>query len=183
MLIYIPQCISLEIPGTLSQWLHTWFLLSISGNSSEQLHCGNFDDMPYYHILGTLTSVTHFAQSVSRNMDRLSLDDTHTERQDKIRRHRPQALSEGLRQGFAGLSLSFLGMYWLYAWKISVGNLTAFAIMTSGYLEFYQLLDFTKKFNYALYLLAKIKLAGILEFLLKITDLYVCPIGSFPNST
>ena len=67
--------------------------------------------MPYYHILGTLTSVTHFAQSVSRNMDRLSLDDTHTERQDKIRRHRPQALSEGLRQGFAGLSLSFLGMY------------------------------------------------------------------------
>jgi len=58
---------------------------------------------------GTLTSVTLFAQSVSRNMDRLSLDADHTLRQETSRRQKPQALSQGLKQGLNGLALSFLG--------------------------------------------------------------------------
>ena len=40
MLICIPQCIILEFPDTLSQWLR------VSGNSSEKLHCGNVVIMP-----------------------------------------------------------------------------------------------------------------------------------------
>ena len=43
----IPQCIILEIPDRLSQWLHVWFWLSISGNSSEKLPCWNIVNMPY----------------------------------------------------------------------------------------------------------------------------------------
>ena len=41
MLMSIPQCSISEIPDTLSQWYRIWFWLSISGNSSEKLHCGN----------------------------------------------------------------------------------------------------------------------------------------------
>jgi len=53
--------------------------------------------------------VTQFAQSVSRNMDRLSLDNKFSERQKLKRQNTPEALSQGLRQGFDGLALSFLG--------------------------------------------------------------------------
>ena len=58
---------------------------------------------------GTLTSVTNFASSVSRNMDRLSLDSDHRQRQEMARRRRPLGVGEGLRNGLAGLGLSMLG--------------------------------------------------------------------------
>lgn len=57
---------------------------------------------------GTLTSITNFASSVSRNMDRLSLDSGHLERQEESRRNRPAGLSDGLKQGLTGLGLSLL---------------------------------------------------------------------------
>ena len=61
-------------------------------------------------VVGMVTSVTNFASSVSRNMDRLSLDSGHLQRQEETRRHRPQGLSSGLHQGLTGFGLSLLGM-------------------------------------------------------------------------
>ena len=58
---------------------------------------------------GTLTSVTNFASSVSRNLDRLSLDDDHCKRNEMTRRHRPQGLSQGLANGLSGIGISLLG--------------------------------------------------------------------------
>ncbi|XP_061177950.1 intermembrane lipid transfer protein VPS13B-like [Saccostrea echinata] len=58
---------------------------------------------------GMLTSVTNFASSVSRNMDRLSLDESHVERQEERRRQQPDGISSGLRQGLTGFGLSVLG--------------------------------------------------------------------------
>ena len=46
----IPQYIS-KFPYTLCQWLYIRFWLSISGNSSEKLHCGYVVDMPYWALL------------------------------------------------------------------------------------------------------------------------------------
>ncbi|XP_041362052.1 vacuolar protein sorting-associated protein 13B-like [Gigantopelta aegis] len=64
----------------------------------------------FKHIsAGTLTSVTNFASSVSRNMDRLSLDQDHLERQEENRRNRPVGVSDGLKQGLTGFGLSLLG--------------------------------------------------------------------------
>jgi len=56
-----------------------------------------------------LKSVTNFASSVSRNMDRLSLDGSHQRRQEESRRHRPEGVGEGLVQGLTGLGISVLG--------------------------------------------------------------------------
>ena len=50
MLISIPQCIILEFPSTLSKWQRIRFWLSISGNPSVKLHCGNVVNMPYYNM-------------------------------------------------------------------------------------------------------------------------------------
>ncbi|XP_014673464.1 PREDICTED: vacuolar protein sorting-associated protein 13B-like [Priapulus caudatus] len=58
---------------------------------------------------GAITSVTNFALSVSRNMDKLSLDNDHAMRQEEIRRHKPDRLTTGLRQGLTGLGISLLG--------------------------------------------------------------------------
>ncbi|KAL3889914.1 hypothetical protein ACJMK2_002232 [Sinanodonta woodiana] len=58
---------------------------------------------------GMLTSITNFASSVSRNMDRLSLDSSHQQRQEESRRHRPSGVSDGLKQGLTGFGLSVLG--------------------------------------------------------------------------
>ncbi|WAR00328.1 VP13B-like protein [Mya arenaria] len=58
---------------------------------------------------GMLKSVTNFASSVSRNMDRLSLDGSHMRRQEEGRRHRPDGVGEGLKQGLTGLGISVLG--------------------------------------------------------------------------
>ena len=58
---------------------------------------------------GTLTSVTNFASSVSRNMDRLSLDDEHCQRNEISRRERPRGLGQGLMNGLSGVGISLLG--------------------------------------------------------------------------
>nr|XP_014343547.1 PREDICTED: vacuolar protein sorting-associated protein 13B [Latimeria chalumnae] len=58
---------------------------------------------------GTLTSITNLATSVARNMDRLSLDEEHYNRQEEWRRQLPENLGEGLRQGLSRLGISLLG--------------------------------------------------------------------------
>ena len=58
---------------------------------------------------GTLTSVTNFASSVSRNLDRLSLDRDHCHRNEVARRSLPQGLSHGLVNGLSGVGISLLG--------------------------------------------------------------------------
>jgi len=63
-----------------------------------------------YCLPGTLTSITNFASSVSRNMERLSFDVDHIRRSEILRRHKPSHVSEGLKNGLSGLGLSILGM-------------------------------------------------------------------------
>ncbi|XP_072031129.1 intermembrane lipid transfer protein VPS13B-like isoform X1 [Amphiura filiformis] len=58
---------------------------------------------------GTLTSVTKFASSVARNLDRLSLDADHIARQEAHRRRAPDRVTEGLMQGLSGFGISVLG--------------------------------------------------------------------------
>lgn len=71
----------------------------------------HFDSDPnvYLHVLGTLTSITNLATSLARNMDRLSLDEEHYNRQEEWRRQLPESLGEGLRQGLSRLGISLLG--------------------------------------------------------------------------
>ena len=61
------------------------------------------------YFAGMLKSVTNFASSVSRNMDRLSLDGSHIKRQEESRRHRPDGVGDGLKQGLTGLGINLLG--------------------------------------------------------------------------
>ncbi|KAM4705859.1 intermembrane lipid transfer protein VPS13B [Rhinophrynus dorsalis] len=58
---------------------------------------------------GTLTSLTNLATSLARNMDRLSLDEEHYNRQEEWRRQLPDNLGEGLKQGLSRLGISLLG--------------------------------------------------------------------------
>ena len=58
---------------------------------------------------GTLTSMTNFASSVSRNLDRLSLDQEHCQRNEVFRREKPQGLGQGLVNGLSGVGISLLG--------------------------------------------------------------------------
>eukprot|EP00096_Caligus_rogercresseyi_P002971 TRINITY_DN15417_c0_g1_i1.p1 TRINITY_DN15417_c0_g1~~TRINITY_DN15417_c0_g1_i1.p1 ORF type:complete len:190 (-),score=34.90 TRINITY_DN15417_c0_g1_i1:70-573(-) len=59
---------------------------------------------------GTLTSVTNFASSVSRNLDRLSLDSEHTERNEISRRSsKPSGLGQGILFGLSGVGIGILG--------------------------------------------------------------------------
>ena len=58
---------------------------------------------------GTLTSVTNFASSVSRNLDRLSLDSEHCQRNELVRRTLPQGVGSGLVNGMSGIGISILG--------------------------------------------------------------------------
>ncbi|XP_076295219.1 vacuolar protein sorting 13B isoform X2 [Lasioglossum baleicum] len=58
---------------------------------------------------GTLNSVTKLASSVARNLDRLTLDEEHLQRQEESRRMRPQGMAQGLYQGLTGLGMSVLG--------------------------------------------------------------------------
>ena len=58
---------------------------------------------------GTLTSVTNFASSVSRNMDRLSLDEEHCQRNEISRRERPRGFGQGFMNGLSGVGISLLG--------------------------------------------------------------------------
>lgn len=58
---------------------------------------------------GTLTSVTNFASSVSRNLDRLSLDSEHCQRNELSRREVPEGFGQGLVNGLSGVGVSLLG--------------------------------------------------------------------------
>ena len=62
---------------------------------------------------GTLTSITNFASSLSRNMDLLSLDHNYREQQDWLRQ-RPLGVAEGVRSGLTGFGLSLLGKLSLF---------------------------------------------------------------------
>ncbi|CAB0041010.1 unnamed protein product, partial [Trichogramma brassicae] len=57
---------------------------------------------------GTVNSVTKLASSVARNLDRLTLDEEHLQRQEEFRRTRPQGVAQGLYQGLSGLGMSLL---------------------------------------------------------------------------
>lgn len=59
---------------------------------------------------GTLNSVTKLASSVARNLDRLTLDEEHLQRQEESRRMRPQGMAQGLYQGLTGFGMSLLGI-------------------------------------------------------------------------
>ena len=58
---------------------------------------------------GTLTSLTTFANSVARNMDRLAMDSEHTNRTEETCRQIPMGMTNGLLQGLQLFSLSLLG--------------------------------------------------------------------------
>ncbi|OQV25257.1 Vacuolar protein sorting-associated protein 13B [Hypsibius exemplaris] len=59
---------------------------------------------------GTLTSVTNLAESVSRNLDWVSLDDEHVMRKMEVKyRQHPDGLGSGLKQGLTGFGMSLLG--------------------------------------------------------------------------
>ena len=59
---------------------------------------------------GTVNSVTKLANSVARNLDRLTLDSDHIHlKTDNSRRHRPQGLTDGFQQGLTGFGISILG--------------------------------------------------------------------------
>ncbi|XP_022088777.1 vacuolar protein sorting-associated protein 13B-like isoform X2 [Acanthaster planci] len=58
---------------------------------------------------GTLTSITKFASSVSRNLDRLTLDEDHIARREKQRRKVPDRVTDGVIQGLSGFGISLLG--------------------------------------------------------------------------
>ncbi|XP_032691389.1 vacuolar protein sorting-associated protein 13B isoform X2 [Odontomachus brunneus] len=57
---------------------------------------------------GTVNSVTKLASSVARNLDRLTLDEEHLQRQEESRRMRPQGMAQGLYQGLTGLGMNLL---------------------------------------------------------------------------
>ncbi|TGZ67227.1 hypothetical protein CRM22_004897 [Opisthorchis felineus] len=59
---------------------------------------------------GLIRSVTGMAASVARNLDHLSLDHQHQQRQEEIRRKQvPRGLGEGLQRGLSGFGLCVLG--------------------------------------------------------------------------
>lgn len=58
---------------------------------------------------GAVTSVTNMASSISRNMDKLSLDNEHLKRQNIMRRQSVDGLTTGLKQGLSGFGISLLG--------------------------------------------------------------------------
>ncbi|XP_063958387.1 intermembrane lipid transfer protein VPS13B-like [Lytechinus pictus] len=58
---------------------------------------------------GTLTSITKFASSMSRNLDRLSLDADHVARREEERRRIPEGMSSAIVQGLSSFGISLLG--------------------------------------------------------------------------
>ena len=53
--------------------------------------------------------MTNFASSISRNLDRLSLDEEHCKRNEVTRRSRPQGFGQGLVNGLSGVGIGLLG--------------------------------------------------------------------------
>lgn len=82
-------------------WNGPWgFIVGLSQGSSSLVK----------HVsAGTLTSITNFASSMSRNLDRLSFDQEHMVRNEEVRRLKPQGLGEGLSNGLSGVGISLLG--------------------------------------------------------------------------
>ena len=82
-------------------WHGPWgFVVGLSQGSSSLVK----------HVsAGTLTSITNFASSMSRNLDRLSFDTEHVTRNEEVRRLKPQGLGEGLANGLSGVGISLLG--------------------------------------------------------------------------
>ncbi|KAK3753812.1 hypothetical protein QZH41_018462 [Actinostola sp. cb2023] len=58
---------------------------------------------------GALTSVTNLASSISRNLDKLSMDEGHIRLQEEQRSRRPTRLMTGITHGLGGFGLSLLG--------------------------------------------------------------------------
>ena len=82
-------------------WNGPWaFVVGLSQGSSSLVK----------HVsAGTLTSITNFASSISRNLDRLSFDQEHMTRNEEVRRLKPQGVGEGLANGLSGVGISLLG--------------------------------------------------------------------------
>ena len=82
-------------------WHGPWgFVVGLSQGSSSLVK----------HVsAGTLTSITNFASSMSRNLDRLSFDQEHLLRNEEVRRLKPQGIGEGLLNGLSGVGISLLG--------------------------------------------------------------------------
>ena len=60
---------------------------------------------------GTITSVTNFAQSVSRNLDRLSQDPEHCARNEEARKLKPRGVSDGVLFGLSSVGVGILGAF------------------------------------------------------------------------
>ncbi|XP_068242883.1 intermembrane lipid transfer protein VPS13B isoform X1 [Palaemon carinicauda] len=58
---------------------------------------------------GTVVSLTNLANSVARNMERLSLDADHAARSEAGRRYQSSGLAHGLMQGLSAFGISLLG--------------------------------------------------------------------------
>ncbi|XP_008548362.1 intermembrane lipid transfer protein VPS13B [Microplitis demolitor] len=57
---------------------------------------------------GTVNSVTKLASSVAKNLDRLTLDNEHLQRQEESRRLKPQGMTQGFYQGLTSFGISIL---------------------------------------------------------------------------
>jgi vacuolar protein sorting-associated protein 13B len=76
------------------------FILGLSQGSSSLVK----------HVsAGTITSLTNFCQSVSRNLDMVTFDAEHSQRNEAVRRAKPKGLSEGIMKGLSGIGVSLLG--------------------------------------------------------------------------
>lgn len=59
---------------------------------------------------GVVNSITKLSGSISRNIDRLTLDQDHIHlKTDASRKQRPQGITDGLQQGLTGFGISILG--------------------------------------------------------------------------
>lgn len=60
-------------------------------------------------FIGAIICMASLTSSISKNMDFLCLDNEHLARQELVRQHLPQGISEGLTQGLSVFGLSVLG--------------------------------------------------------------------------
>jgi len=95
----VKDFVSLPYNGMFYQGVWGFVVGCVQGSSSLVKHVS----------AGSLTSVTNFASSLSRNLDRMSFDTEHRLRNEEIRRQRPKGLGEGLSNGLSGVGVSILG--------------------------------------------------------------------------
>ena len=91
--------------GFLTKLRHIFHLIANLANT--KLSINNFLLLNFRP--GTVNSVTKLASSVARNLDRLTLDEEHLQRQEESRRTRPRGMAQGLYQGLTGFGMSLLG--------------------------------------------------------------------------